>query len=118
MLTIVGLGMLTGRRKFLVEIIVFASAYVTLLLYFGRGAKLALLSGFIGLIGYLAFTLLVPDSPTGGATSRIVSVRDEQYVNYVSRTKSVFDDVPDRFNELGLAPISWAYDDTDYLVLG
>ncbi len=54
--------MLTGRRKFLVEIIIFASAYVTLLSYFGRGAvRLALLSGFIGLTGSLALTLLMPD---------------------------------------------------------
>ena len=103
-LIIIGLGMLTGRRKFLVEIIVFASAYVTLLLYFGRGAvRLALLSGFIGVIGFLALTLLMPDDKGE------VRPFEAPYKSYVDRSKSVFGDVPDRFNELGLAPIGWAY---------
>ena len=83
-LIIIGLGMLTGRRKFLVEIIVFASAYVTLLLYFGRGAvRLAFLSGFIGLIGFLALTLLMPDE-----TSEVRAF-NAPYKLYVERSKTV-----------------------------
>jgi hypothetical protein len=112
-LMIVGLGVVTGRRKFLVEIVVFASAYLTLLLYFGRGARLALLSAFIGVMGYFAVTLWVSDGPGGLATR---SVRGEQYQDYVSRIESVFKDIPDRFTDLGLAPISWAYD--EYGLLG
>ena len=106
-LIIIGLGMLTGRRKFLVEIIVFVSVYVTLLLYFGRGAvRLALLAGFIGLVGFLALTLLMPDE-TGKVTAFNAS-----YKLYVERSKTVlgFGVVADRINDLGLAPIGWAYD--------
>jgi hypothetical protein len=105
MLIIIGLGVLTGRRKFLVEIVVFASAYITLLVYFGRGGvRLALLSGFIGLVGFLGLTLLMPDE------KEEVRPLDVPYKLYVERTKTVFGDVPERFTDLGLAPITWAYD--------
>src|SRR5262249_5484780 len=36
-LIVIALGVMTGRRKFLIEIVVFTSVYATLLLYFGRG---------------------------------------------------------------------------------
>ena len=106
-LAIVGLGMITGRRKFLVDIVIFVAAYSAFILYFGRSVQLAFLSGFIGLAGFLAFTLWVSDDGIGGAHLRgdWDKQREEQYVNYVSRTKSVFGDVPGRFVELGLAPI-------------
>jgi hypothetical protein len=113
-LVIVALGMLTGRRKFLVEIVVFASTYAALLLYFGRGAKLAVLAGLVGFLGYLAFTLWVPDSPTERALYRVI--HEDKYGSYVARTKSVFGDIPERFSELGLAPVVWAYN--RYGVLG
>ena len=96
MLIIIGLGVLTGRRKFLVEIVVFASAYITLLVYFGRGGvRLALLSGFIGLVGFLGLTLLMPDE------KEQVRPLDVPYKLYVERTKTVFGDVPERFTDLG-----------------
>lgn len=122
LLAIVGLGMLTGRRKFLVEIIVFSSVYTMLFLYFGRAGRLALLAGATGLLGYIAFVLWVPDTPLEGripdttfakAPSRIGS---ERYQDYVTRTKRVFGDVPSRVTDLGLAPISWAY--SQYGLLG
>jgi hypothetical protein len=103
-IAIIGLGMLTGRRKFLVEIVSFVAAYGTLLLYFGRGAvRLALVAGTIGLVGTLALLLLMPEE------KQQVLPSDLSYNLYVKRTKGVFGDVPDRFTELGLGPISWAY---------
>jgi hypothetical protein len=112
-LTVVALGMITGRRKFLVEILVFVSAYATLLVYFGRGAKLAVASALVGLLAYLAFVIWVPNDPSDRIAA---SGRGEEYANYVSRTKGVFGDIPERFAELGVAPISWAYN--QYGLLG
>jgi len=113
-LVVVGLGIITGRRKFLLEIVIFASMYTALLLYFARAAKLAVLASVCGLTGYLAFILFMPD------TSTEVALRDlhtsNLYTNYVSRTKGVFGDIPDRFTELGLAPVTWAYN--SYGLLG
>lgn len=106
-LAIIGLGMITGRRKFLVIIVVFISAYATLLIYFGRGAKLAILAGVVGIIGVVAANFFIPDR---SGELRVEDFHSANlYEHYVSRTKSVFRDVPDRFSDLGLAPISWAY---------
>jgi len=116
LLIIIGLGMLTGRRKFLVEILIFGSAYGVFLLYFGRGAsRLAILSGLVGILGYFAFVLWLPDTQTEGA-ARVVR-GGEQYDEYVARTKTVIGwDIPERFVELGVAPITWAYN--QYGLLG
>ena len=115
-LIIIGLGMLTGRRKFLVEILIFTSAYAVFLLYFGRGAtRLAMLSGLVGILGYFAFILWLPDTQTEGA-ARVVR-GGEQYNEYVARTKTVIGwDIPERVAELGIAPITWAYN--QYGILG
>jgi hypothetical protein len=106
---VIGLGMVTGRRKFLVEILVFGSSYVALLLYFGRGARLAILAAFIGVMGYFAFVLWAP--PEGVTIKRLggITVHDDKYETYMGRARTVFGDIPDRVAELGVAPISWAY---------
>jgi hypothetical protein len=112
-IAIISLGMLTGRRKFLVEIVAFVATYGTLLLYFGRGAaRLALVSGAIGLVGTLALVLFMPDE------KQRVPSSDLSYELYVKRTKGVFGDVPDRVTELGLGPISWAYNRYGFLGAG
>lgn len=115
-LVTIGLGMLTGRRKFLVEIIIFASTYGMFLLYFGRGAtRLAILSGLVGILGYLVFALWVPNTQTENAVR--VGPGNEQYDEYVARTQSVLGwDLPERFAALGVAPVSWAY--AQYGLLG
>jgi hypothetical protein len=116
-LAVVALGVITGRRKFLVEIVVFIAAYATLLLYLGRGAKLALLSGFIGLMGYIAFTAWVPDESVEHTIHRSRG-GDEQYREYVVRSKGVFSEIPERFAALGIAPISWAYKEYGFFGAG
>jgi len=115
-LMIIGLGMLTGRRKFLVEILIFVSAYGVFLLYFGRGAsRLAMQTGLVGTLGYFAFILWIPETPTEGAAR--TSLGGEQYDEYVARTQTVIGwDVPERFVELGVAPVTWAYN--QYGLLG
>jgi hypothetical protein len=103
-LAIIGLGVLTGRRKFLVEILVFGSAYMALLLYFGRGGlRLAILSSMMGLIGFFGVILLLPDE------KKEVRPYDAPYQSYLDRSSGVLGDVPQRFRDLGLGPISWAY---------
>jgi hypothetical protein len=106
-LAIIALGMITGRRKFLVIIVMFISVYATLFIYYGRGIKLAVGAGLIGFIGILALNFFIPEGPQPTSSADFHS--RNLYQNYVSRTKSVFGDVPDRFTELGLAPIGWAY---------
>jgi hypothetical protein len=105
LITIIGLGVLTGRRKFLVEIVVFASAYLTLLCYYRRNAwRLAVLSGLVGLMGFSALALLMPNEQ-----SQVRHAFNAPYEAYVERGKTGFGAVPDRFAELGIAPIGWAY---------
>lgn len=109
-LVIVALGMLTGRRKFIVQIIIFVSAYGTLLLYFGRNAsRLAMIAGLVGLLGYVGLVFSMPDEKEFGPTTYSSSQDLASYELYVARTQSVFGDVPERFTKLGLAPIGWAY---------
>jgi hypothetical protein len=104
-LIIIGLGVLTGRRKFLIEIVVFGSAYVTLLLVLGRGlGRLALVSCLIGFIGFIGLIFLLPEE------KKEVRPLDVPYQLYLQRTKSGFGDIPDRFWSMGVAPITWAYD--------
>jgi hypothetical protein len=62
----------------------------------------------------LATNFFIPESPQANSGRDFHSAN--LYKNYVARTKSVFGDVPDRFTELGLAPIGWAYN--KYGVLG
>jgi hypothetical protein len=103
-LIIISLGVLTGRRKFLVEIFVFGFAYLTLLMYFGRGgARLAIISGLIGVAGFLGLTMFLPEE------KREIRAFNAPYELYLERSKTVFGDVPERFRTLGLAPITWAY---------
>lgn len=57
---LVGAGILTGRRKMLVEIVIFLSLYWCLLAYFRRGARnvaaVAVLTGIIGTVVLLNVT--------------------------------------------------------------
>jgi hypothetical protein len=103
---LVGIATLTGRRKAVVEVAVFASTYFILWLVFQKSrAKLGILLVIAGLIG---FGWLV--GQLGDDSSDQVAVRSSNYGVYVERSKAVFADAPKRFVELGIAPIMWAYD--------
>ena len=101
---LIGVGILTGRRKTVVEVVVFASTYFILWLVLQKGvARLGIVLAIPGLIGF------------GWLVTQLVArpaYLDEEtlaYYRYVERAKTAFEDVPSRFTELGIAPIIWAY---------
>ncbi len=100
---LVSIGILTGRRKMLVQISIFLFAYfgIFLLLAKHRG-RLAAAVLLMGLLAFLsAVGLLGPDIGDS-------EYRKERYLLYVDRGRSVVDDIPERFTNLGLAPVQWA----------
>jgi hypothetical protein len=104
---LIGLGLLTGRRKIVIEFAVFVSTYVILLVIFERGVgKLAIIA-FTGaaLLGYLWLA--------SGLREGVPERHDKEssnYSRYLAHTESAFQAVPSRFVELGIAPVMWAYD--------
>ncbi len=107
---IVALGILTGRRKFIVTIAIFCSAYMGLLaLFLARARSIAIPAAVIGVLAYFAFMLAAdPDAEMAGVVAS--DATDKEYRLYLQRTSGVFGDVNERFLQLGLAPIMWAYD--------
>jgi hypothetical protein len=102
---IVGVGVLTGRRKMLVEIVIFVCAYFALLAHFkGQATKLALAAAFVGFFAYVGMVTLP------GTDTAIYDEDARGYQLYLMRSKTVFGDIPGRVLELGLAPMMWAYD--------
>ena len=102
---LLAISVLTGRRKSIMGVAVFASTYLVLWLIFRRGVvKLGL---GLAVAGVIAFNLLMPqledDSSYSNATPSI-------YSQYVARSKTVFEDAPARFSAFGVEPITWAYD--------
>ena len=102
---LIGVGILTGRRKPVVEVAVFASTYLVLWFVLQRGVeKLGIVLAIIGLVGFGWLAGLLNDRPV------YVDQETLSYYRYVDRIGGVFEDVPTRFTELGIAPITWAYD--------
>lgn len=110
-LFLVGVGMLTGRRKMLVEVAIFISVYFMLIAWFQRGAwKLAVLAAFAALFSYVGVIGMVdPDVGERSFSSHGLRVDPrDTYRAYTLRGRSVIADIPDRFAGLGLQPVSWA----------
>ena len=104
---LMGIGVLTGRRKTVIEVAVFASTYFILWLVFQKGSGEAwhrfgnCRTGRIWLVGRTTWEVIVPFT---------IDEESLGYYRYVERSKTVFQDAPSRFVELGIAPIMWAYD--------
>lgn len=95
---LVGAGALTGRRKMLVEVMVFVTVFAVLLLYKRRGAlKVAGLVGAIGLLSSLIYANQV-DSQDESATMGV----------YLERSVPGVSAVFERFELLGLRSVVWA----------
>jgi hypothetical protein len=97
---LVSAGLLTGRRKMLMEVLIFSGLYASMLLMFTRragrmvliGAIMAILLGVIG-----AFTMT-----DGSARHR------HRFDVYLERSATVFSEAEDRFAKLGLGSMGWA----------
>ena len=109
---LLGLGLLTGRRKMLVEVMVFLSVYLVLVAWYRRGAaRQAVLAALVGVLGYgAAVGLMDPDIINRKSADRQQETvaRGERFKGYAVRGRSVVEDVPNRFANLGVAPIAWA----------
>jgi len=104
--TLVALGMLTGRRKFVVMIAIFGAAYIGLMgVYLQRVRSIAIPAVVVGVVAY--FLIGFQSEPD----VEVVVRNTQAYDAYVRRTTGVFGDIQARFEELGLAPIMWAYNE-------
>jgi hypothetical protein len=104
---LLGLGLLTGRRKIVIEFAVFVGTYFILWAMFEkRVGKLATIAAIgAAVVGYVLLAGLRED-----VRQQEVDRGSQNYTTYVERSQSVFSEVPSRFVELGLAPVMWAYD--------
>jgi hypothetical protein len=98
------IGMLTGRRKMAMVVAIFICSHFALMALFVRGAiKLAIGVTAAGLIGYFAIgALMGPDAGEMQASA--------EYSTYLGRSQSAFGDSYERFMEMGIGPIMWAYE--------
>ena len=108
---LVGIGVLTGRRKMVVELMVFVGAYGILWIILQKEvAKLGVILAIAGVIGSASLV--------GQLNEREYTTDNVSYDVYVGRAKTVFEDIPSRFVEFGIAPIKWAYDSFGFFGAG
>lgn len=110
---LVAVGSVTGRRKMLVQIVIFTSTYLFLFAWFLKGkARLAMLSIIAGIVMF-SFVLVVmgPDTSEQGfdAVDKQLGKTD-QFAAWKNRGVGVFKDIPDRFMLMGYNPVVWAVD--------
>ena len=101
---LMGIAILTGRRKAVVEVAVFASTYFVLWSVLQKeAARLGIALAIIGMVGFGWSVGRLDDGPI------YADQKTAAYYRYVERSRTVFEAVPARFTELGIAPIMWAY---------
>ncbi len=95
-------GLLTGRRKMLMEVLIFAGIYGALLLAYRRkfGRMIVIGSIMVGVLG-VAGAFGVLDSSTA---------ERQRFDVYLERGATVFGDADERFAELALGSVGWALD--------
>lgn len=117
---LVTLGILTGRRKMLLEMTIFICAYFFLVAWMQRGAaRLAMIilaTGFVGYVGIVAF--VAPDLVQASYTKNMQMENATRLEGYAERGKSVFVDLPERVNKVGLQPLIWSVDNFGWLGAG
>ena len=90
---LIALGVLTGRRKLVANLVLFAGLYAFLLFYFQlQATRLAFAALTVGFGLFAATNLLFSQ---GGET-------DEKYALYLERAETVFGDAPERAQKLGI----------------
>jgi hypothetical protein len=113
-----GLGILTGRRKMIIELIIFFSTYVSLVVWFRhRSGKFAILFAIFGVLAYFGTVGMMAPGPGEHGTGVISNHRmsDTSFDKYSRRAGTVFEDVPKRIDELGLQPVGWAVEQFGWL---
>jgi hypothetical protein len=117
---LVSLGMLTGRRKMLIEITIFITTYVFLVAWLQRGmarvAMIVLIAGMAGYVGIVGF--IAPDLVQESYSKRMTVENAQRIEGYALRGQSVFADIPKRVNDVGWQPLVWAVDTFGWLGAG
>jgi hypothetical protein len=117
---LVTLGLLTGRRKMLVEISIFISAYLFLIAWVEKGmfrvAMSVLALGIVGYVGIVGF--VAPDLVQSSYTKQLNLQDAARFEGYKERGKSVFTDLPARVRSLGYEPVMAAVDEFGWLGAG
>lgn len=117
---LVSLGILTGRRKMLVEITVFLSMYFFLVAWLQRGlARLAMVLLAMGAIGYVLIVgFVAPDLVQNSYSKRLSMENAHRIEGYAARGQSVFADLPARVNAVGVQPLLFAVNEFGWLGAG
>jgi hypothetical protein len=117
---LVSLGILTGRRKMLVEITVFLAAYFFLVAWLQRGmARVAMVVLLIGAVGYVGIVGFIAPDLVQASYSKSQYVENARRIEgYAARGQSVFVDLPARVNNLGVQPVLWAMNNFGWLGAG
>jgi hypothetical protein len=117
---LVSLGILTGRRKMLVEITIFLSCYFFLVAWLQRGmarlAMMVLAAGVVGYVGIVGF--VAPDLVQNSYTKQMTMENAKRIEGYAVRGKSVFVDLPKRVNEVGIQPLVWSVENFGWFGAG
>ena len=100
----VGLGILTGRRKSIVMVLVFLGVYMVLISIFFRRYRYVLIGSTVAVTAILLLTVnpFVQEQTASGGRNL------EEYQLFVERGKSVFEEIPDRVLSLTLGQAEWA----------
>jgi len=106
---LLGLGVLTGRRKMLVEVAVFLTTYIFLVAWFQqKTTRPALIAALTGILTYIAIVGFVTPDSGESTTERLQLDPEEKYLHYTVRGRSAFGAIPQRFDKLGVKPVAWA----------
>jgi hypothetical protein len=107
---LVSLGILTGRRKMLVEILIFMGTYLFLYASLQRGAArlaagaiIASVAGYILVVGFVE-----PDLVETAYTKSMTMENANRVEGYAMRGQSVFADLPNRVSTMGIDPVMWS----------
>ncbi len=111
---LISIGLLTGRRKVVMEFAIFVTSYFILWAIFEKGV------GKLVIIALTAAALVTYMTLAGELRENVTRQYETSpdYSSYVERTESVFQAAPKRFVDLGIAPVSWAYNEFGVLGAG
>jgi hypothetical protein len=113
---LVYIGTLTGRRKFIVMIAIFMLSYVGLLLWFAPRFRWMAVGAALSGAALLLFLGTEPDTQQSVADGYQPGMSPAEV--YIARTNTVFGDIGQRFEQLGVDPIGWAYNRTGLFGVG
>ena len=109
---LVTMGLLTGRRKMLVEVALFLALFFFLRSWYASHGWRQIV-GLGMAVAAILLTLTMESGNDAQDAGKIAAWRYEitgagRYDDYALRGTTAFEDIPKRVEELGIAPISWA----------